>query len=479
MIRTFPKTFLFGAATAAFQVEGAFNEDGRGACCWDEFLKRPGSNFTGDTASDFYHRYKADIAQAKAFHLEALTISIAWPRIFPTEDGKVNKAGLKFYKDVIDACLANGIEPFVVLYHFDTPLYLFKKGDWLAQETCEAFLAYAKVCFEYFGDRVKHWITIKDPYTMAAGQYITGLFPPNHQFAVSKAVAVMHRMMVAHSRVVRLYKSMGLPGSIGIAHRLEGVYPIKWTPANTLAADLEDTLANEFLLDATLAGGYRPETLQKINRILRYENKTFAPNEAELELIHEAAGLTDFLGINYYASHFTEFYDGENRIVHNAKGEKGTSTFAIRGIGHRIQKSDVPATDWDWSVFPSGLYDMLLRIKEHYPAKPIFITENGIGAHEQLMDGGVVDDQRIDYIRQHLNAVLDAMDEDVDVRGYFIWSLIDALSWTNGYEKRYGLFYVDYATQKRYPKKSVHWYKDLAAKRIMLTVNAIQTKGVD
>ncbi len=286
-------------------------------------------------------------------------------------------------------------------------------------------------------------------------------------------------MILAHSRTVRLYKSMGCTGEIGIAHRLEGVYPIEPNPANILAADLEDTLANEFLLDATLLGGYRTQTLQKINRILRYEHQRFVPNEAELAIIREAAGAMDFLGVNYYASHFIEYYDGENQIVHNGAGHKGTSTFAVRGIGRRIQKDDVPSTDWDWSIFPRGLYDMLLRIQADYPAKPVYITENGIGAHEQLLNGGVADDRRIDYIRQHLNAVLDAMDEGVDVRGYYIWSLMDAMSWTNGYEKRYGLFYVDYPTQRRYPKKSVYWFKDLAAKRIMLTVNAIQTKGVD
>ena len=479
MIRIFPKDFVFGAATSAFQVEGGAREGGRGACCWDVFLQRPDKGFAGEEASDFFHRYREDIECSREFNLQALTISIAWPRIFPAPDGRVNEAGLQYYSDLIDTCLKNGIEPYVVLYHFDTPLYLFQKGDWLAQETAEAFLQYARVCFERFGSRVRHWITLKDPFTLASGQYITGLFPPNEKFAVSKAVEMMHRMMLAHSRAVRLYKSMKLPGKIGIAHRLEAAYPIKWQPANTLAADLEDTLANEFLLDATLAGGYRRETLRKINRILRYEGRSFVPNEAELEVLAEAAGLTDFLGVNYYSSHFIEYYDGENKVVHNAQGKKGTSTFAIRGIGRRIHKAEVPSTDWDWSIFPSGLYDMLLRIRDNYPAKPIFITENGIGIHEQLQDGSVQDDRRIDYIRQHLNAVLDAMDEGVEVKGYFIWSLMDALSWTNGYEKRYGLFYVDYETQQRYPKKSMYWYKDLAAKRIMLTVNAIQTKGVD
>lgn len=479
MIRTFPKKFIFGAAISAFQVEGGVREDGRGKCCWDRCLRQEVDGFDGDTASDFYHHYVEDIKRCKEFHLQSLSISIAWPRIFPTENGEANEAGLQYYSAVIDACVANGIEPLVALYHFDTPIYLFDKGDWLAQVTTEKFLHYAKTCFTRFGDRVKKWITIKDPYSLAANQYITGLFPPYQPFHIAQAVRSMHHMMVAHSRVVKLYKSMGLSGEIGIAHRLEGIYPIKWTPANTLAADLEDTLANEFLLDATLDGRYRPQTLQKINRILRYEGKSFRPNEAELEIIHEASKLTDFVGVNYYSSHFTEYYDGENKVVHNGKGKKGTSTFAIRGIGHRILKEDVPVTDWDWSIFPSGLYDMLLRIKENYPSKPIYITENGIGAHEHLINNMVEDDRRIDYIRQHLNALLNAMDEGVDVRGYFLWSLIDALSWTNGYEKRYGLFYVDYKTQQRYPKKSVYWFRDLAAKRIMLTVNAIQTKGVE
>ena len=230
-----------------------------------------------------------------------------------------------------------------------------------------------------------------------------------------------------------------------------------------------------------MAGGYSPKTLTDINDILARDNDSFAPAQAELATLREAAGRMDFLGINYYTSHFCEAWSGEDDIQHNASGLRGSSSYALHGVGRRLAKEDVPTTDWDWSIFPHGLYDMLLRIHEEYPAKPLYVTENGLGLHEQLPEPDangariVEDDDRIDYIRQHLSAVLDAMDEGVDVRGYFVWSMLDAMSWLNGYDKRYGLFFVDYKNQQRYPKKSAYWFRDLAKSRIMLTVDALRT----
>lgn len=480
MIRSFPRNFVFGAATAAFQVEGATKTAGRVPCCWDEYLARPESLFDGDTASDFYHTYKEDLELCKKFGIHGIRISLAWTRIIADEKGTVNPQGIAFYNDLIDTCLANDIEPFVTLHHFDTPLPLFKKGDWLNRETITQFVQYAKVCFQHFGDRVKNWITINEPYSVAAGQYIVGHFPPNVQYKVSQAVQSMHHMMVAHSKVVQLYKSMQFDGEIGIVHLLEGKYPIEPTSENKKAADLEDTLANQFLLDATLAGGYRKDTVAKINQVLAHEGVAFMATMEDLAVIREASSQNDFLGVNYYASHFVEAYQGESKIVYNGTGKKGTSSFALKGVGKRVNKCDVPTTDWDWSIFPSGLYDMLLRIKKEYPNyKKLYITENGIGAKETLVNDTVEDDARIDYVGQHLDAVLDAIDEGVNVQGYFLWSLMDAFSWTNGFNKRYGFFYVDFATQKRYPKKSAYWYKNLAEKRIMLTANAIHIKGVE
>ena len=481
MIRKLPQDFVLGATTAAYQVEGSAAADGRIPAEWDVWYDRPVSTFDGKTASAFYTHFKEDIARCRQYNIKALGISIAWTRIIRNEQGEVNEAGLAFYRKVIDCCLENGIEPYVALYHFDSPLFIFQQGEWLEPNTVEQFLHYARVCFTHFGSRVKHWITMKDPVSLVVNEYVTGLFPPAEHYEISKAVHALHKLLVAHARTVNLYKSMNLPGEIGIAHRAEAVYPLAGFWKNERAAALDDAFTNRFLLDAVMAGGYSPKTLTDINDILARDNDSFAPAQAELATLREAAGRMDFLGINYYTSHFCEAWSGEDDIQHNASGLRGSSSYALHGVGRRLAKEDVPTTDWDWSIFPHGLYDMLLRIHEEYPAKPLYVTENGLGLHEQLPEPDangariVEDDDRIDYIRQHLSAVLDAMDEGVDVRGYFVWSMLDAMSWLNGYDKRYGLFFVDYKNQQRYPKKSAYWFRDLAKSRIMLTVDALRT----
>lgn len=484
MIRTLPRDFVLGATTAAYQVEGGTAAGGRVPSSWDSWYHRAGAEFNADTASDFYTHYRDDIRRCAKFNIRTLAISLSWSRIIKDEQGTVNDAGIKFYSDVIDECLASGIEPFVALYHFDTPEFIFAQGEWLSPRTVEQFLRYARVCFTAFGDRVKHWLTLKDPVTQIVSQYVTGLFPPCEQFELAKATQALHKMLVAHARTVNLYHSLGLPGKIGIAHRAEAIYPVADNPDNERAAEIEDVFRNRLLLDAVLDGGYSRHTLAVVNGVLAREDDSFAPAAEELHQLRDAADALGFLGVNYYSSHFVEAYDGEDSVHHNGAGERGTGRYALRGVGRRLSREGVPTTDWDWSIFPHGLYDMLLRISEEYPPVPIYITENGLGLKEQLPPAReghermVEDDDRIDYIRQHLAAVLDAIDEGVDIRGYFVWSMLDAMSWTNGYKKRYGLFYVDYETQERHPKKSAYWLADLAKKRIMLTVDGLGSWGL-
>lgn len=480
MIRSFSKNFVFGAATAAFQVEGATKADGRGPCYWDDYFSRPESTFNGDIASDFYHTYGEDLALCREFGINGIRISIAWTRILPDGTGEVNEKGIAYYNKLIDACIEHGVTPFVTLHHFDTPLPLFKNGDWLNRENIEHFCHFAKICFVHFGDRVKKWITINEPYSVVAGQYIIGHFPPNIKYDVTKAVQAMHHMMIAHSKVVEIYQSMQLDGEIGIVHILEGKYPITDTPENRRAALLDDTIANRFMLDACLGGGYKPETLQTVQDILANYNGQLVIESGDMEIIKKASKMNDFLGMNYYASHFIAHHDGESGIIHNGTGEKGSSVFGLKGIGKRVKNAKIPTTDWDWAIFPQGMYDMLVRIKKEYPNyHKIYITENGMGVKDRLENNTVHDDARIDYIYQHLHAILDAIESGVNVEGYFLWSLMDTFSWTNGFNKRYGFFYVDFNTQKRYPKKSAYWYKSLAKKRILLTVNAIDINDAD
>ena len=458
-----PEDFIFGAATAAFQAEGAVNEDGRGKCYWDEYLHRDKSTFNGDTASDFYHKYKEDTALCKEYGINGIRISIAWSRIIPDSLGKINQKGIDFYNNLIDECINAGVEPYVTLHHFDTPLSLFKNGDWLNRENINHFIRFAKICFEHFGDRVKKWITINEPWSVVAGQYIIGHFPPNIRYDLPKAVQAMHNMSTAHAKAVIEYKKMNLDGEIGIIHILESKYPISEKPEDKNAAFLEDMLANRFMLDAALKGRYTENTMKTILEILEKYDAELEIVKDDLEILEKGAEQNDFLGVNYYASHFLQGYEGETEIHHNGTGKKGTSIFRIKGVGERVKNPEIETTDWDWPIYPKGLYDMLIRIKKEYPNyKKIYVTENGMGYKDDFINGEIDDSPRIDYIKRHLEAISEAIRGGVNVKGYFVWSLMDVLSWTNGFNKRYGLFYVDFQTQKRYPKKSAYWYKSIS-----------------
>lgn len=464
----FDNDFIFGGATAAYQAEGAAMEEGRGPCIWDEYLNRPESKFNGDIASDFYHQYGKDLSLSKEFGLNGIRISISWSRIIPDGVGKVNEKGIEFYNNLIDECLKNGVEPFVTLHHFDTPLNLFKNGDWLDRDNINHFVKFAKICFDNFGDRITKWITFNEAWAVAQNGYIAGNFPPSIKYNVEKAIQSMHNMMVAHSKVVELYKSMNLKGEIGIVHTLEGKYPITESEEDKLAAKIDYTISNKFMLDACFKGKYDDDTLNIIKHILDKNNGELIIYEGDMDVIEKASKNIDFLGMNYYSSHFLKAYDGESNIYHNGTGEKGTSIFALKGIGERVNNPEVETTDWDWPIYPKGLYDMLVRIKNDYPNyKKVYITENGMGYKDDFVDGKIDDAPRIDYIKRHLEAVLRAKDAGVNVKGYFVWSLMDVLSWSNGFNKRYGLFYVDFDSQERYAKKSAYWFKKMSDTKIL------------
>ncbi len=462
---TFPENFIFGAATAAFQAEGAIDEGNKGKTYWEDYLEQQGV-FDPSSASDFYHQYPLDLKLAQDFGINGIRISIAWTRIFPEGSGEPNQDGVAFYHRLIDECLANNVEPFVTLHHFDTPYPLYQKGDWLSVEMVTAFVKFAEFCFAEYGDKVNYWITINEPWSVVAGQYIIGHFPPNIKYDLPKAIQSLHNMMVGHARVVKVFKEGQYSGEIGVVHILESKYPITDTTENQTAAQYEHILANQFLLDATFKGEYTEETMTVIAAILKANDGTLTITAEEKALLKYAADCTDFLGINYYASHFLQAYTGESQIHHNGTGEKGSSVFALKGVGERVNNPAIPTTDWDWPIYPQGLEDMLLYVKERYPNyKKIYVTENGMGDKDLLVAETVADENRIDYVRLHLQAILNAIDQGVIVEGYFIWSLMDVFSWTNGYTKRYGLFYVDFETQKRYAKQSAYWYKTISTKK--------------
>ena len=471
----FPQDFIFGGATAAYQVEGATREDGRGPCVWDDYMNRPGSRFNGDMASDFYHKYREDLQMAHDFGVNGIRISISWTRILPEGKGKVNPKGIAYYNDLIDECIRQGVEPFVTLHHFDTPLPFFQNGHWLNRDLIDYFVDYAKICFEAFGDRVKKWATFNEPWSIAQNGYIAGNFPPNEQFQIPKAVQILHNLMVAHARALNLYKSMNLPGEIGIVHTLEGKVPISAKPEDIHARDLDDAISNRFMLDACFHGRYDEETMALLDEILTKNEGKLETQASDFEDLAKAAKQIDFLGMNYYSSHFLQAYEGESRIYNNSTGEKGTSVFGLKGIGARVTNPAVPTTDWDWPIYPQGMHDQLVRIMHDYPNyKKLYIAENGMGYKDDFVDGKIDDTPRIEYVTKHLQAVLQAISEGVKVKGYYIWSLMDVLSWSNGYNKRYGLFYIDYKDQKRYAKKSAYWYKLMSERKELVDVEDVQ-----
>ena len=458
----FSEDFIFGGATAAYQCEGSTRSYGKGKVAWDDFLEKQG-RFLGDPASDFYHQYPVDLKLCHDFGVNGIRISIAWSRIFPEGTGKINQEGVDFYHRVFNECKKQGVEPFVTLHHFDTPDTLHKAGDFLNRDIIQQFEDYAKFCFEEYKDEVQYWFTFNEIWPIAVNQYIVGCFPPAIRYDIEKAVYSMHNMMVAHAKAVLAYKQAGYNGKIGIIHSLETKYPYSDTPEDRQAAKNEDILANQFVLDATFLGEYTQETLDTIQRLVAINQGTFDYEQSDIETMKQAAQLNDYLGINYYQSHFIQAYNGENDIYHNGTGDKGTSRFRLKGVGERMFKEGIERTDWDWLIYPEGLYDMMKRIVAQYPNyKAIYITENGMGYKDDFVDGLIDDQPRIDYIKKHLQWILKAIEEGVYVKGYFVWSLMDVFSWSNGYNKRYGLFYVDFQTQKRYPKASAYWYKKVS-----------------
>ena len=460
----FPQGFVFAASTAAYQCEGETRGHGKGPVSWDAYLAEEGHS-CADPASDFYHLYERDLALCERFGINGIRISLSWARILPQGTGEVNPEGVAFYHDVFSACRAHGVEPFVTLHHFDTPLALFEQGDFLNRETIDAFEAYARLCFAEYGDEVTNWFTFNEIWAVAANTYIEGTFPPGGITAdLARALQCEHNMMLAHARAVLAFHELGHAGKIGVVHSLEGKYPYDETsPADIRAARNEDVLQNQFLLDATFRGDYAPDTLECACHLAAVSGSALDICDEDLEVMREAALHNDVLGVNYYQSRFLRGYDGPNSLHHNGTGEKGTERFALMGVGERMCREDLPRTDWDWLIYPEGLYDLLVRIRLQYPNyRQIFITENGMGAKDELMDGVVDDSERIAYVRAHLLWVLKAIDAGVNVGGYFLWSLMDMFSWTNGYNKRYGLFHVDFETQERTPKASVYWYAQVA-----------------
>ncbi|MBQ9424672.1 MAG: glycoside hydrolase family 1 protein [Erysipelotrichaceae bacterium] len=447
--------FLWGSATASYQCEGAWNEDDKVESMWDRYL-HDNHLENGDVASDHYHRYREDIKMMAEGKQNAYRFSLSWPRIIKDKEGTVNEKGIAFYRELIRTCLDHKIAPFVTLYHWDLPQYLEEEGGWLNVETCYAYERYAKVCFEAFGDLVDHWVTFNEPKWFTASGYLIGNYPPGHQ-NVQEFITAAYHVMYASALGVRAFRASGRKGTIGIVHSFGPVNGVDDSLKTRIAMRYADNYANNWVLDTAATGEIPFDLLCVLSQ--KYDLSFI--REDQLETIRE--NTVDFLGLNYYSHTLVKPYtEGETSFVVNNTGKGGSNSLIIKGWFEQIfDNPDAIYTEWGTQIYPQGLYKGLKEVYEKYHL-PVYITENGIGVREDVSAEKVEDDYRISFMNDHLNAIMNAMDEGVDVRGYFAWSTFDLYSWKNGVEKRYGLVAVDFDDDlKRKPKKSYDWYRDV------------------
>lgn len=463
----FKKDFLFGAATAAYQVEGAYNEDGKGESNWDVFSKIPDKtyeNTNGNIAVDHYHRYKEDVALMAEMGLESYRFSIAWTRIFPNGDGEINQKGIDFYNNLIDECLKYGIVPFVTLYHWDLPQSLQEDGGWLSQRTLSAFENYARVCFEAFGDRVKHWITFNETVVFIRHGYIFGAHPPGMINEFKSYYQALHNVFVTHAKTVLIYKQeLKCHGDIGITHVFNPAFPINDDPKNIAASHYSNLTDTYFFYDPILKGEYPEEMLG----LLKEREQDFEITSEDRKVLLQAAPLNDFMGLNYYAPMRVKASKDsgyQERSRENSTGGAGGRTFDGGAQTQVLESSRY--TKWGWEISPDAFYEGLVLLKERYGDIPLYITENGLGDEDPIIEDEVMDIARIHYIGDHLKAVAKAIENGVDIRGYYAWSFIDLLSWLNGFKKQYGFVYVDHKNNlERKKKASYYWYKEVIKTR--------------
>ena len=450
-------SFLWGGATASYQCEGAWNEDDKVDSMWDAYLHEKGLE-NGDVASDFYHRYKEDIRMMKEGGQNSFRFSLSWPRIILDKEGTVNPKGLQFYHDLIDECLRQGIEPFVTIYHWDLPQYLEAEGGWQNRATCDAFMHYARVVMKEFDGKITYWTTFNEPRWFIFNGYFIGNYPPECHSAQMTVKGAWH-VLLAHAMAVQAFREEGIQGKIGIVHSYTPVDGVDDRPETLKAMRYADNYCNNWVLDTATKGEIPQDMLDKLSA--EGIDLSFM-NEADLQIIRN--NHVDFLGLNYYSRTLVKPYtEGETTLIVNNTGKKGkgTSKTIVKNWFEQVQDPDSEYTEWDTEIYPKGLYDGLIRAWERYHL-PIFITENGIGCYEDVSVDCVQDDWRISYMNDHINAIMNAMVDGVDVRGYFAWSSFDLYSWKNGCEKRYGLVAVDFENGLcRRPKKSYYWFKDV------------------
>ena len=447
---TFPENFLWGAATSAYQIEGAWDEDGKGESIWDRFAHTPGrilDDSTGDIACDHYHRWREDVALMRELGLKAYRFSISWPRILPGGRGEINQAGLDFYSSLIDGLLEAGIEPFVTLYHWDLPQKLQDEGGWAARSTAEAFVDYADVVSRHLGDRVKHWITHNEPWATTVMGYQNGSHAPGVR-DYPAALKASHHLLLSHGWAVPVLRHNSTDAEVGITLILFPLVPGSSDIGVPPIFRKFDGCFNRWFLDP-LYGRHYPADIV-VEHIETGKLPAAGMNFVELGDLEAIAAPTDFLGVNYYTPVILR-----DEIPPEAENE----LLALLYHG-----PDYEYTEISMMIYPDGLRHLLNRITFEYQPVKIYITENGASySDEPGEDGRVRDRRRISFLRDHLIATHSAIECGAPVAGYFVWSLMDNFEWSFGYAQRFGMVWVDYKTQQRIPKDSALWYKQVIA----------------
>jgi len=459
--RQFPPGFLWGAATAAYQIEGAAAEDGRTPSIWDTFSRTPGKVFeghTGDVAVDHYHRFRDDVRLMADLGLSAYRFSVSWPRVQPTGRGPAVQRGLDFYRALVDELLEHGIKPSITLYHWDLPQELEDAGGWPQRETAERFGEYARIVGETLGDRVENWITLNEPWCSAFLGYGSGVHAPGRTEPVA-ALRAAHHLNLAHARgMAALRDTLPARAQLAVTLNLHQIRPLADTPEDRDAARRIDAVGNRVFTGPLIKGAYPQDLLKDTERLTDW---SFVRDG---DLAAMARHPLDLLGINYYSptvvSAATDSDPSNARNDGHGASDHSPWPGAEDVAFHQL---DGPRTAMGWSVDATGLHDLLLRCTRDFPGLPLMITENG-AAYDDAPgpDGSVHDPERIAYLRSHLDAAGRAMDNGADLRGYFLWSLLDNYEWAYGYSKRFGAVYVDYETQARIPKSSARWYAEVA-----------------
>jgi beta-glucosidase len=445
----FPSGFLWGVATSAQQIEGGFDEGGRGESIWDRYAGVPGNISDGTdsrVACDHFHRWRDDVALLQSLGVNAYRFSIAWPRVLPGGTGRANAAGLDFYDALVDALLAAGIQPHVTLYHWDLPQALQDRGGWAARETVDAFAGFTDVVSRRLGDRVRYWVTHNEPWCASHLGHELGVHAPGHRDA-AESLRVAHHLLLSHGRAVEVLRRNSPRAQVGIALILPAIQPASGSDADRDAARQLDGTFGRWFLDPLYRAAYPADVVADHVRLGH-----LAGAQPDFVLPGDLACIatpTDFLGVNYYS-----------RLVAAAGADGRPTSVPMVPVDEQ--------TDMGWEVYPAGLHEVLTRLARDYAPARIHVTENG-AAYTDAPDasGAIADTRRVEYLRAHLEMAQRAIAEGVPLEGYFAWSFMDNFEWGQGLSKRFGLCAVDYTTQRRTPRASAYWYRDTIARGAM------------